>query len=82
MTEVLDHPETLRFWQEACDARGVSPALADKIYDGYTAAVDYPTCLFVADLLATSPNAKVILTVREPKKWLASVRETIFFTFW
>ena len=51
----------------------------DAIYAPYDAAVDHPSCMFYKELLAHSPNAKVILTVRDPMRWLESCKETIWF---
>ena len=42
-----------------------------------SASVDYPMSLYWKDLARLYPNAKVILTVRDPLKWYQSVRSTI-----
>ena len=42
-----------------------------------SASVDYPMSLYWKDLARLYPNAKVILTVRDPVKWYQSVRSTI-----
>ena len=39
--------------------------------------MDYPMSLYWRDLARLYPQAKVILTVREPVRWYQSVRETI-----
>ncbi|KAG2236332.1 hypothetical protein INT48_001396 [Thamnidium elegans] len=49
----------------------------DKIYENYSAAVDWPTCTFYKDLMAKYPNAKVLLTTRTPESWYKSVTNTI-----
>ncbi|KAG2236333.1 P-loop containing nucleoside triphosphate hydrolase protein [Thamnidium elegans] len=49
----------------------------DKIYENYSAAVDWPTCTFYKDLMAKYPNAKVLLTTRTPESWYKSVINTI-----
>ncbi|CAH8494297.1 unnamed protein product [Dicrocoelium dendriticum] len=54
----------------------VTKATFDSLYDGFGAAVDYPTCLFYKHLMEFYPKAKVILTVREPDEWVASCRAT------
>ena len=36
--------------------------------------MDFPTCMFPRELLAAYPDAKFILTVRDPDKWYASTR--------
>ncbi|KAI9493593.1 P-loop containing nucleoside triphosphate hydrolase protein [Zychaea mexicana] len=49
----------------------------DRLYGNYDAAVDWPTVTFVDRLINHYPDAKVILTERDPDSWYASLRETI-----
>ncbi|KAI9251973.1 P-loop containing nucleoside triphosphate hydrolase protein [Sporodiniella umbellata] len=49
----------------------------DSVYEGYTAAVDWPTSAFFDRLYALYPDVKVILTVRDPEGWFNSVYNTI-----
>lgn len=49
----------------------------DRAYEGYTAAVDWPTATFYERLYELSPNAKIILTVRDPEDWFKSICKTI-----
>eukprot|EP01090_Pellita_catalonica_P018598 TRINITY_DN605_c0_g2_i1.p1 TRINITY_DN605_c0_g2~~TRINITY_DN605_c0_g2_i1.p1 ORF type:complete len:254 (+),score=26.01 TRINITY_DN605_c0_g2_i1:43-804(+) len=44
----------------------------------YLASVDWPSCDFYLEQLKQYPNAKVILTVRDPERWYASCCQTIF----
>lgn len=74
MLEVGLHPDHPAAWHRAASGEDVGwPA----IFDGYRAAVDWPACAFWPELLAAFPDAKVLLTVREPEAWCASFRETI-----
>lgn len=50
----------------------------EKAYAGYTAAVDWPTAAFCRELAAAYPEAKFILTIRDPERWYASFSQTIF----
>ena len=50
----------------------------DRIFDGYAAAVDYPAATFWRELADYYPEAKVLLSVRDPNTWFDSVHETIF----
>lgn len=50
----------------------------EAIFAGYCATTDYPSCCFWPALAAHYPEAKVILTVRDPDHWFDSVRSTIF----
>jgi len=42
------------------------------LFDGYEATMDAPACFFYRELMEEFPDAKVILTVREPEKWYES----------
>mmetsp|Transcript_41792 Transcript_41792/g.77649 ORF Transcript_41792/g.77649 Transcript_41792/m.77649 type:complete len:282 (+) Transcript_41792:53-898(+) len=44
----------------------------------YKATLDYPACGMYAELMERFPDAKVLLTVRDPAKWYESVSETIW----
>jgi hypothetical protein len=50
----------------------------DALFEGYQSAVDYPSALFYQDQMKHYPDAKVLLTVRDPERWYESVKETIF----
>lgn len=41
--------------------------------------MDIPAFLFVDELVAAYPDAKIVMMTREPDKWLRSMRETIYF---
>jgi hypothetical protein len=49
----------------------------DAIFDGYRSSTDYPGCMFWRELTAEYPEAKVILTTRDPDKWFESVSATV-----
>lgn len=50
----------------------------ESLLAGYPATVDWPGCRFWRELARAYPNAKVLLSVRSPESWYASVRGTIF----
>jgi hypothetical protein len=75
MIELLTHPEQVRFWEDASAGRRVD---WDTLFEGYQSAVDYPACRYYRQLLEHYPDAKVVLTVRDPNSWYESARETIF----
>ncbi|KAK9764216.1 hypothetical protein K7432_008460 [Basidiobolus ranarum] len=50
----------------------------DKIFENYTASVDCPSFWWYKDLVKKYPNAKVLLTVRDPEKWYKSCYDTIY----
>lgn len=49
----------------------------DDVFAGYGAAVDAPACMAWRELAAKYPDAKVVLTVRNPDAWYASMSNTI-----
>ncbi|KAI8149847.1 P-loop containing nucleoside triphosphate hydrolase protein [Fennellomyces sp. T-0311] len=63
-TKAYEHPEEAVDW--------------DYIYEGFDAAIDWPTCAFVEPLMKKYPDAKVILTIRDPDSWYRSMGNTIF----
>jgi hypothetical protein len=42
------------------------------VYDGYEAAVDFPSCAYYEEIAAAFPDALVILSVRELDSWARS----------
>ncbi len=54
----------------------------DAIFEGFTATVDFPASTSYAALAEYYPDAKVVLTVRDPEKWFTSLQDTIFGREW
>ena len=75
MIEVIRNPGFADWWHRAADG---APVDWDRVFDGYRATVDWPACRFYRRLAAHYPDAKVILTVRDPARWFESARNTIF----
>lgn len=75
MKELLADPTTAPQWLDVWKGRGKD---WDTIYDGYRSAVDFPTFRHYAELAERYPDAKVVLTVRDPERWWQSTRETIY----
>ena len=75
MAELQSHPEHVSMWAQA--HRG-EPVDWDVLFDGYRAAVDWPSCNLWQEQAAFYPNAKVILSTRDPERWYESVHNTIF----
>ncbi|KAF8520135.1 hypothetical protein BU17DRAFT_8866, partial [Hysterangium stoloniferum] len=55
-----------------------TPEQFDMILQGYHAVLDQPAALFPGELYEAYPNAKFILTTRDPDKWVTSAQKTIF----
>jgi len=73
MTDVLQNPERVKTWIGVANG----DADWDAIFEGYGSSVDYPGCTFWTQLADHYPDAKIILTVRDPERWYESVNETI-----
>ena len=77
MTDVFEHPEHIRMWEAAI--RG-EPVDWDELFAGYQATVDWPGAAFYKELMEVYPDAKVLLSLRDPEKWYESTRNTIYAT--
>ena len=71
---IMDHPETVTFWQ---DLKADKPVDWDKFFEGYQSAVDFPTNVLYKKFIKQYPDAKIILTVRDPESWYRSFSNTI-----
>jgi hypothetical protein len=78
MSEVFAHPEHVESWRAAAQGKEVD---WEQIFGGYRATVDWPACSFYGELMEKYPDAKVILTVRDPQRWYESAYNTIY-TLW
>lgn len=72
---VLDHPERLRSWHAAADGDAIDMG---TLFAGYGSSVAWPGAAFWRELLSYYPEAKAILTERDPQQWYDSVRNTIY----
>jgi hypothetical protein len=75
MTEVFAHPSHADVWVAA--ARG-EPADLEAVLEGYEATTDWPACTFYEELMERYPEAKVLLSVRDPERWYESTRSTLY----
>ncbi|HJW40481.1 MAG TPA: sulfotransferase, partial [Rhizomicrobium sp.] len=74
MVEVFMHPEQVPLWDRA--ALGEMKNW-EEIFAAYNSSCDWPSCSFYKELADFYPDAKVILTLRDPKSWFKSVSSTI-----
>lgn len=75
LLEISAHPDHNEIWQDAMDGK---PVDWDRLFASYNSAVEWPTIAFLPELLEYFPQAKVILTLRDPDSWYKSASETIF----
>ena len=62
-------------WRQAAAGKNVDWHL---LFQGYKAAVDWPSCNYWREQLRAFPEAKIILTKRDPDSWYESVMNTIW----
>jgi hypothetical protein len=74
MSEVKENPGHREIWNAI--ANGAEPDW-DDLFRDYRSAVDWPVTHYWRELAAYYPDAKVILTIRDPEKWFASYTRTI-----
>jgi len=75
MGEVFSQPEHIPLWLAA--HRG-EPVDWERLFGSYRAAVDWPTCTFYRELMRRYPEARVLLTVRNPERWYESALNTVY----
>lgn len=75
MIEVFKRPAHIRVWQAAADGEAVDWR---GFLRGYQSGLDYPLVAFYEELIAAFPEARIILTVRDPHQWYDSTRQTIY----
>lgn len=78
MYEVIPHPDRIAAWQVI--AEGGTPDW-DVLFEGYNSAVDWPAARFWRELSEHFPDAKIILSERDPEAWYKSINKTILETF-
>ncbi|MDQ2761047.1 MAG: hypothetical protein M3Y17_11645 [Actinomycetota bacterium] len=74
MVDVLADLPRVKQWQDALDGH---PDW-DAIFKGYQSTVDWPGGFFYRELMEAYPDAKVLLSVRDPESWERSMRATVW----
>lgn len=82
MTSIMQNPQDSEMWMEAFQGkyRGGRPYERkdwDQLLGHVGAVTDFPGAVFVDELTQAYPEAKVVLTLRDPDTWMRSMRETI-----
>ncbi len=75
MTELFIRPEANEQWLAIVGGEHID---WNTVFEGYQATVDWPACAFYKELMQAYPEAKVLLSVRDPEKWYESVITTIY----
>ena len=74
MVDVMADLERARLWERALHGDPSWP----ETFDGYQSTVDWPGGYFYRELAEAYPEAKVLLSVREPEAWEHSMRQTVW----
>ena len=69
---VVEQIQHLQPWIEMFEAGKLDPDAARQLLSGYNSGVDWPVFPWYKELLEVFPNAKVLLTVRDPRSWFHS----------
>ncbi|WP_231333298.1 sulfotransferase family protein [Actinomadura graeca] len=75
MHVVIDEPFRVGHWFDIGEGR---PPDWDEVFAGFRSTVDWPAAAYWRELAAHYPDAKVVLTVRDPERWYESADATIF----
>jgi hypothetical protein len=78
MREIMMNPASASLWVQAADGK---PDW-DTIFKDYRSCTDAPGCTFWRALAAYYPEAKIVLSVRDPEKWFESTLATVFSPAW
>ena len=79
MTTVIAQPERIADWSRVAEWQASGqPIDWDEVFAGFQATVDWPGCAYWRELAAAYPEAKALLSVRDPRRWYESVTNTIY----
>jgi len=78
MYEVIQRPEHIDIWKKA--AEGELPDW-EALFEGFNSGVDWPVSRYWRELADHYPDAKIILSERDPEAWFKSINKTIFETW-
>jgi hypothetical protein len=74
MVNVIAELPLAQLWLDALDGK------ADwaRIFEGFESTVDWPGGFFYRELYEQYPDAKFVLSVRDPEAWERSMRDTVW----
>jgi Sulfotransferase domain len=78
MVNVLGDLTLVAKWRQAYDG---SPDWED-IFGEHQSTVDWPGGFFYRELLEAYPDAKIVLSTRDPEAWEKSMRDTVWGTYY
>jgi Sulfotransferase domain len=76
MFDVIGSADRLEQWEKiVCDAQRPD---WEAVFDGFTSAADGPSALYYGPIMEAFPEAKIILTIRDPEAWYQSTYDTLY----
>ena len=75
MMEVFPRPEHVAMWHKLAMTGAMD---WDLVFRGFKATVDWPGARWWREIAARYPEAKVLLSVRDPEAWYKSMTDTIY----
>ncbi|MGP3972309.1 sulfotransferase family protein [Streptomyces sp. 6N223] len=75
MLHMLEQTEDIPRWEKVASGQDISWS---EVFAGYRSSVDWPGARYWREITAAFPEAKVILTVRDPESWYDSVSNSIY----
>ena len=75
MEDAMRKPGHLARWIEIMEGGKVD---WDAMFNGYQSGADWPVAAYYKELMVAYPDAKVILTVRDPERWYESFSTTLY----
>jgi hypothetical protein len=75
MMEVFSRPEHIAMWHRLAFEHAMD---WDEVFRGFQATVDWPAARWWREIAAHYPDAKVLLSVRDPEAWYKSMSDTIY----
>jgi hypothetical protein len=75
MMEVFPRPDHIAMWHRLAFENSID---WDLVFQGFQATVDWPAARWWREIAAHFPDAKVLLSVRDPEAWYKSMIETIY----
>ncbi len=78
MVNVLTNLPLSRQWEQAIDGE----VDWDEVFGEHESTVDWPGAFFYRELADAYPDAKIVLSTRDPEAWEKSMRTTIWDTIY
>ncbi len=75
MLEVMERPDHIALWHSLAFGGAMD---WDLLFRDFQSTVDWPTARYWREIAAHYPEAKVLLSVRDPEAWYKSMSDTIF----